>query len=100
MTSHQNNDVKNVQASRDVKAKLTPSNQMVELTEVQMKLLEDNFQNYGRGRNIDEITLQLVAVEAGMSDNDTEVGKCVVDWLLNINENNWRVVFQSPFCWN
>ncbi len=66
------NDVKNVQASRDVKAKLT-SNELL-LTDTQRLILEDNFQKYGRGRNIDEITLELVAAEAALRVEDAEVG--------------------------
>ncbi|XP_072026574.1 homeodomain-only protein-like [Amphiura filiformis] len=66
------NDVKNVQASRDVKAKLASSSNQLVLTDTQRRLLEENFQTYGRGRNMDEITLQLVAAEAGLRTEDAE----------------------------
>ncbi|XP_002737197.1 homeodomain-only protein-like [Saccoglossus kowalevskii] len=55
--------------NRNLVAKLSPPNEMVKVNRQQEKILEHNFQQY---KNIDEVTMELLAAETGLSLRDCE----------------------------
>ncbi|XP_033104505.1 homeodomain-only protein-like [Anneissia japonica] len=55
--------------SRVVEAKLVPEKEKVKLSATQENILESNFK---QSKNIDDIMLEIIAAEAGLSVKDTE----------------------------